>query len=112
MRLPVEWLSAYGNNGDRPKSLLDAPIPGLGEVQTCQEGEAYDKQGGEYDSCFCRVTFLTRLQQFCGVAFTPKSGDHCARSRSPVLLKADAAHTPTFWFLTNPLAAANKIPIM
>ena len=30
----------------------------------------------------------------------------------PVLLKADAAHTPTFWFLANPLAAANKIPII
>ena len=29
-RRPVEWLSAYGNEGDRPKSLLDAPIPGVG----------------------------------------------------------------------------------
>ena len=33
-RLPVEWLSAYGNDGDLPKSPPDVPIWGLGEVQT------------------------------------------------------------------------------
>ena len=57
------------------------------------------------------MTFLTRLQQFCGVAFPRKFGDDSVRSRSPVLT-ADAAYTPILWFLANPLAAANKIPIM
>ena len=83
-RHPVEWLSAYDNskkNGDRPKSLLDM-ADFRGWVKR-QEEEAYNERDGEYQSCFRRVAFMTRLQQFCGVGFPRKFGDDCVPSRSP-----------------------------
>ena len=52
-----------GRNGDRPQSLLDVPISGVGRRSNKrQQEEVHEEQGGEYVSCFCRVTFLTRLQ--------------------------------------------------
>ena len=77
--LSMEWLSAYGNDGDRPKSLLNVLISGVGwSSNKHQEEDVYDEQSSEYEGCFCSVTFLTWLQQFCGVIFSPMFEDECA----------------------------------
>ena len=55
--------------GAVPNPCSTHRFQGLMEVQTHEEEEAYNERSGEYESCFCGVTFLTRLQQFCGLAF-------------------------------------------